>query len=271
MKRIGIVGLSLFAAFAFSAMVASTAMAGLYITCVKVAKVNKKYTGMYTDAACSKLSATSEGKYEVGKPTFPILVTSKSKSAVLSSGLGDITAKASTGMGEILSATLNLEETKFSTVVLGATKGKCTDLSEYEKTGKYNGIVTSYSMTQLLDAGEVGGGGKELAGSAPGAGEVWNDFTPDEGSPVYPYQAVYICEPGVIFRTSGSTASQVQKVLTKPSTKGEQIFSASVGEQALYTEYSENGGVTFESTGMNVETVTGDTTTATAIEVTDQP
>jgi hypothetical protein len=95
MKRISIVWLSLAAMLTFSAMVAPSAFAGEYITCVKVAKEGKRYHGKYTDNTCAVLSATSEGKYERGSPAFPIAFTSKSKTAVFGSAAGKIFCKAS--------------------------------------------------------------------------------------------------------------------------------------------------------------------------------
>lgn len=80
MKRLTIVGMCLVAAFAFSAMVVSSAGAvtPTYKSCTKTAKVNKKYTGKYTSKVCSSsaTSATNEGEYERGswtkakKPAF---------------------------------------------------------------------------------------------------------------------------------------------------------------------------------------------------------
>jgi hypothetical protein len=266
MKRIGIVGLSVVAMFAFSAMAASSAFAGEYITCVKVAKVEKKYKGKYSNNACSTLSSPAEsGKYERGTPAFPIAVTSKSKTAELLSAAGHITCKASTGVGSLLSSKTDLEETKFTECVLSLTGGKCVNLSTFEETGKYlPSAITSWSATTLIDNGEKGPSGDE-----PAPGEVWNSFAPDASAPVYPFQAVYICEPGVIFRTSGTTSSVVTPVLAKPSTKGVQTFIEGKGEQDLNTEFSENGGETWESTGPNVEMVTGDTKTASDVEVAD--
>jgi hypothetical protein len=73
MKRLTIVGMCLVAAFAFSAMVVSSAGAvtPTYKSCTKTAKVNKKYTGKYTSKVCSSSakSATNEGEYERGSWT----------------------------------------------------------------------------------------------------------------------------------------------------------------------------------------------------------
>ncbi len=264
MKRIGIVGLSLVATFAFSAMAASSALAGLYITCVKAAKVGKVYSGLYTNNNCSTMSATKEGKYEAGSPKFPVKATGTTKEAVLSSAAGDIKCKKSKGTGSLLSATKDLEETIFETCILSLTNGKCTNLAGF--TGSYSGKITAVSLTTLIDHGEKGPSGGE-----PAEGEVWNAFAPDPESALYPYQAVYICEPGVEFRTSGTTSAVATPVLGKPSPKGTLTFGAGKGEQDLVTEFSENGGETWESTGPNVETVTASIKLGEKVELTDTP
>jgi hypothetical protein len=60
--------LSLLAAFALCALVASSASAAglpaLY-ECAKTTKVNKKYTGKYNDKKCSSANEKGEGKYEL--------------------------------------------------------------------------------------------------------------------------------------------------------------------------------------------------------------
>jgi len=68
MKRIRATGLCLVAVFAVFAVAAATAAAEApeLQPCGKAAKVGKKYTGKYTNKACSTESKTSEGKYELG-------------------------------------------------------------------------------------------------------------------------------------------------------------------------------------------------------------
>ncbi len=263
MKRIGIVGLSVVAMLAFGAMAASSAFAGEYITCVKVVKEDKKFHGKYTDNTCAVLSATSSGKYERGSPAFPISFTSKSRAVFLSSAAGRITCKESKSMGTLLSATTGEEETTFTECTIGL--GPCTNLSTYEETGKFTpSEITILNVTKLIDHGEKGPSGLE-----PEEGEVWSSFGPDLSSPLYPYQAVFICEPGVIFRVSGTASAVVAPVLAKASKKGTFTFGEGKGEQDLVTEYSENGGETWEPTGPNVETTTIDTKTASDVEVAD--
>lgn len=87
MKRIRIVGLCLFAVFALSALVASSASAALpeFKVCVKAAKVGKLYTGHYTDKACSKHATAPEeaagktNKYERASWTKAKKTTFKGK------------------------------------------------------------------------------------------------------------------------------------------------------------------------------------------------
>jgi hypothetical protein len=135
------------------------------------------------------------------------------------------------------------------------------------ETGKYTPSgITMVSVTQLIDHGERGPSGLE-----PAEGEVWNSFAPDPASPLYPYQAMFICEPGVIFRLGGTVSALVTPVSAKASTKGVETFGEGKGEQDLVTEFSENGGETWEPTGPNVLTLTSDTKTASAVEVAGTP
>ncbi len=81
MRRISIVGLLLAAAFAFSALASSSALAAggpEYLACGKAAKSGKKYTGKYANKTCSEVSVTSEGKYErVAITKLPVKFKSK--------------------------------------------------------------------------------------------------------------------------------------------------------------------------------------------------
>jgi hypothetical protein len=263
MKRIGIVGLSVVTMFAFGAMAASSAFAGEYITCVKVSKEDKKFHGRYTDNTCAALSATSSGKYERGSPTFPIAFTSKSKVATLSSDAGRITCKESTGKGTLLSATTGEGETTFTECESGF--GPCTNLSAYEETGKFTPAdITTLTLTTLIDHGEKGPSGLE-----PAEGEVWSSSAPDPASPLYPYELVIICEPGFILRTGDTASAVLAPVLAKASNKGTFALGEGKGEQDLVSEFSENGGETWNPTGANVETLTSDIKTASDVEVAD--
>jgi hypothetical protein len=80
MKRIGIGGV-LAAAIALAVLSAPTVVAAAggpeYLACGKAAKVNKKYTGHYTNKLCSEVSLTNEGKYEHAAAKLPIKTKSK--------------------------------------------------------------------------------------------------------------------------------------------------------------------------------------------------
>lgn len=81
MKRIGIATALLAAAIALVALsatgVAAAAGAPEYLACGKVKKVNKKYTGHYTDKLCHEVNGTNEGKYERVAAKFPIKTSVK--------------------------------------------------------------------------------------------------------------------------------------------------------------------------------------------------
>jgi hypothetical protein len=246
MNRMKMMGLCLAAMFAFSAIIVSVAQAGEFGNCVKQ---KKPAVGKYINAECTKEGAaktTYEWVSAKGEKS-----TDTTKATVWSSALGKITSKKSKGTDEITGWQTDTAETTFEGWVWEATKGKCENLSEYTGKTPYSGKVTFYNHTELIDHGTIGPSGLE-----PKEGEVWDEFAPLEGSPVFPYDAYYICEPGVIFRTVDTISGVVEKVNAKPSKAGEDKFAEGLGEQDLQTEYSENGGEAFSSTGPNVEATT---------------
>ena len=83
MKRIGIVAM-VAAAIGLAALAASSVAAAAgspeFLACGKAPKnkETKKYTGKYTNKACSEVSLTSEGKYErVAETKFPVKTKAK--------------------------------------------------------------------------------------------------------------------------------------------------------------------------------------------------
>ncbi len=254
MKRMRIAGLCLVAMFAItalSAMAASSAYAGEYGVCVKAQKVEKKYVGLYTDKNCQ--TAASEKEVEEGKKNKYEWVsaageksTTTTKTAVLSSAAGKITCKKSKGTAEITGAKSDLETVEFEECTLSVTGGKCTSVQEGEKEGN---ITTFQLETKLIDHGEKGPSGGE-----PAEGEAWTEFNGEAGNGGL--QAEFVCAPGVIFRTSG-TLSGVTTPVNLMESKDTTSFGEGKGEQDLVTEFSENGGISFENTGPNVETAVG--------------
>jgi hypothetical protein len=80
MRRIGIgsvVTAAIVVAALSAASVAAASVNPEYLVCGKVAKVNKKYTGHYTNKECSQVSATNEGKYERQAPIKPVKTKAK--------------------------------------------------------------------------------------------------------------------------------------------------------------------------------------------------
>jgi hypothetical protein len=223
MKRIRMMGLALVAVFAFSAMVASAAQAGEYGTCVKTVKVNKKYTGNYTDANCTVVNAKHEGEYEWA-PTpvgSHIKTTDTSTTATLKSALGSVVCKKSKSTGEITGPKTDTEIVTFETCE--TSKKKCTSVQAGEKVGN----ITTYLLdTSLIDHGEKG-----LSGKEPVEGEVWTQFVSSEHEP---YQAQFTCVgvPGV-FEVSGSLSGVNTINVNKMSTTGTVTFTEKGGEQDL--------------------------------------
>jgi len=268
MKRIGIVGLSLVAAFAFSAMAAASALAGEYGKCVTVHKEGKVYKGHWLDKTC-ELKEASEAEVENGgtKNKYNWVSaagtksTSSTKTATFSTASGAFTCKKSTDTGEITGWQTGTETILFKECGFSATGGKCTSFVFGEKgeeipTAPEGDIETFTLKTYLLDHGTKGHSGLE-----PIEGETWTELLAAPGNPVgigaenfgEPLQAQYLCAPGVVFQTSATLSgvtTPVSKMIDKFTTK----FGAGKGEQDLKTIGFEPGEV---NTGPNVETTTG--------------
>lgn len=251
MTRIRIVGLCLVAMFAFSAYVASAAQAGQDGECVKAPKVEKKYTGHYTDKLC-KVHATAgeeaEGKKNKYNWVSPAAATFTATSGVatLKGPAGTILCTASTTVGHWTGPTKNSEVATFTGCEFkGAVTGECHSAGQAAGT-----IVTNELETTLLDHGEKGPSGGE-----PAEGEIWDIFTAKGGSGV---QAEYQCAGIVVIRTLGSLGGIFSaKSINKASTKGEILFKGEGSpEQDLFNEASIAGGP-FEPAGPGFETLTG--------------
>lgn len=183
--------------------------------------------------------------------------TSTTGHAVLESAAGDITCLKSKGTGEITGLTTDTEVITFESCELSLGY-KCTSTIP----GTKEADIISYSDTTLIDNGETGPSGDE-----PASGEVWDSFAPTGAAPFGAYQTEYVCGPGILFRTSGSASGVIGKPNSKESKKGAVVFGKKGGEQDLVTEYSENGGETWENTGPNTENASGKMTYSKDVEV----
>jgi len=249
MRRFKVVGLCFVAAFAFSAIAASSALAGEYGNCAKAKG------GKYSDSACTVVaSPAGSGKYN-WVSAAGAKDTSKSKAASLKSAAGEITCKKSKGTSEILGFQRNKETTTFEQCELSVTKGSCTGI------GAPKGSIISTAFTYLIDHGTVGPSGLE-----PAVGEVWNEFQGAEKGQAG-ILAEFVCEPGVIFRTSKTLSCPLTPVNKKPGAKSTLTCGAGKGEQDLETLFSQDGGKTFSSTGPNTEQVTASIKTKPKTEI----
>lgn len=133
MRSIKVIGLCLAAVFALSAIVAASASAAApeYKACVKASKVNKKYTGTFSNKECT--DAAAEGKYELAEVTPGTTFTGKAKTGVLNSynplennkSVGKIECKKASELGEIINAKQAVQEVTFSKCTTEGGSVKC--------------------------------------------------------------------------------------------------------------------------------------------------
>jgi hypothetical protein len=255
MKRTRIMGLCVMAAlaaFAMSAIAASSASAGTYYSCVaqkkgeyttatcgtKSVKAKKgKYElapvatcvaqkkGEYTNATCTTKSAKAKkGKYE--KATKLGYTTSTGAADLETPSLGGtVKCSASTGAGQI---------TGPKTGTLQVTFTGCETKGEKCESGSTPGTIETLPLeTVLIDHGEKGLGGK----GEPLAGEVWTDIkgTAADGG----VQAIFGCTEVGYFKTTATLAG-VDGGVNKVSFTGTTNFENGLGEQDLETAVSSN-------------------------------
>ncbi len=228
MTRVKVVGLCFVAVFALSAFMVSGAQAVQMGTCVKAAKVNKKYTGKFTNKLCTEKSVTSEGKYEFAAIKSGTKYTGAGGEATLKGEKGDITCASNEAAGENTGGKTSTVTFKFHSCVLSITHGACTS------TGAAEGEIESKLLSgTLVGHGEKGPGGKE-----PAAGEAWVSVT------ATPYLAEFTCAPGVPFKVEGNVAGKISpvNVQTKAGKNGKKPkytftleFKENLGEQNLTT------------------------------------
>lgn len=155
MKRIKIVGLCLVAVFAFTALAATSAQAGQIGKCVKAPKVNKKYTGKYTEKYCSTRATAKEeeeegkkNKYEWVPNAGKIPFTSESGESKLNSAAGAITCKKGKDTGEFIGANENRDTFTFEECSAEPAKGVVVPCQSNPAVKGV--IVTNLLTTHLL-------------------------------------------------------------------------------------------------------------------------
>ena len=265
MKRLSIVELCVAAMVASWAMATSSAFAE-YGVCLTAAQIGGHYTGKWNDASCDKEpNPAQRGRFEwwpgrtaIGQPgvtaedfEYPnpdpkALETAQEAAgkSELWSEEGTIKCKTNITEGTVLGTQYNVDRLLFKRCHLDVTKGTCTGV------GDEKGTIAWFSDTYLLDHGTFGSGGLQ-----PLEGEVWNAYFASEGSPYYPYLAIFECAgnpkehlPAVMFRYSGQISGRLAPV-SEMTRVWKVSFGENIGEQGLVTEYSTNGGATWNVAG----------------------
>jgi hypothetical protein len=290
MKRTSMLGLCVvaaLAAFAISAMAASSASAGTYYWCVAQKKGNynagcatksskpkkgkaelaevklcvAKKKGVYENSSCTTVDPKKgKGKYEkVAGPK----VTASTGEAVLTTpdlGSGAVKCKASTTTGEITGAKTDSERVTFTGCEFETLPCESAGANS-TPSGKSGVIITNLLDSKLIDHGEKGPSGLE-----PATGEVWDSLTSSEHEP---YQAEFNCA-GVVFLRSSGTISGVYTAgsVNKLSTSATELFEKGKGEQDLGTEAIEEKGNWVGPFPSNEQVIGGAAiTTSPAVEV----
>jgi hypothetical protein len=247
------------AAFAISAMAASSASAGTYYACVAKKKsvysnsscttvAEKKgkpsHKGGYESVPFSECVAQKKGEYANGTCTTKSLKAHKGKfekkpgikveattgKATLETpafGKNNVECSSSKTVGEITGPKSNTETVTFSGCKFeGLPCSTVGDASEE--------LTTQKLASELIDHGEKGDSGLE-----PALGEVWNQLTP--ATP--PYFIEFTCGGVVKLRTEGSISGVYTSAsLNHMSLTGVEEFGEGKGEQDLLTEAEEGSG-----------------------------
>ncbi len=276
MKRIRIVGLCLVAMFAFSAMVVSVAQASEVGICARVEKTGKVFKGQYLEKGCLE-KASNEEVEKGGKGNRYEWTSAAGHTYTLKGGTvslrmpgytlaAEITCKSkSAGTGEWTGQTTGVYTILLHGCTLNVTGGKCTSegLSPGEiETSALDVTLIGYPETREQEKLNEETLEVESYPVGPAEGRVWVEYSP---APGYPY-AEYVCEPGVMFRTQGTLAGLLIGHVASPVNAMRELAETSYGPgqgvQDLYSEFSNNGGLSYEPAGFEFES-----NTSTAVEM----
>ncbi len=125
MKSIKIAGLALVAVFAFSAIAAGSAFAEgrpEYKLCAKAPKVEKKYTGEYSDKGCT--TEATEGKYKLDDVAGGTAFSGKSKASTFTVAGKVIKCKKDVITGEINDQFADTDKITFSGCAVNGNKSE---------------------------------------------------------------------------------------------------------------------------------------------------
>jgi hypothetical protein len=245
MKRFKIVGLCLMAVFALTAIMASSASAGQFGTCIK-----KKGAGNYEGKYCEKKAAEpGKGNSEWVPNAAAIKTLSEGGASALKGGAGEIACKKGSNVDEITGATTNKELFTFHECTLKPFELPCKNAEIEIEEGKGKnakkvkvGVINTYPLkSHLIDHGEKGPSGKE-----PASGEVWNVIEA-EGmmnagfTGPGPYLAAFECGP-VPFEVTGSVSGVINKEYVNAKLKKGKVKAGKAIKPTYKETYSKEGG-----------------------------
>lgn len=279
MKRVQIMGLCLVAMVAFGAMVASAAQAAEVGVCLKTPRVEGKYSGQYVEKNCLTLATSeevAEGKNEYewypgtsaigvdGTTSATFQYTSKSGKvhlrmpSTIIKVLGhftdeaEIVCKSSKDSGEWTGPGADVDTITFAKCVLKISEKEkgyvCTSAGrsqgEIETSRLNSSLVGSPEQREQIVLNPTSHELEEyLVG--PAEGKVWIEYSPAPGEPV----AEYGCEHGVTFKTTGTIAGTDISPVNAMGRNLKTSYGPGSGLQDLQSEYSEDGGETYEPIG----------------------
>ena len=219
--------------------------AGPAPTCVAVKK------GFYSESGCKtrdERHGKPKGRYE--REPGPGYTSTTGTVTLETPGLGGskVVCAASTGAGEITGVKTDVDRVTFTSC---ETSGKqCTSEGPNSTPSGKAGVI----ITNLLDTSLVG----PLV-----SGEVWTEFVSSEHKP---YWFEFGCE-GPLFRTIGSLSGLQTGNVNVSSLTSTTTFAIGEGEQALSTELSETGGVSWVGPDASSEVTVASNTSASNTEI----
>jgi hypothetical protein len=206
-----------------------------------------KKKGEYTNSACTAKSVKA-GKGSFEREPGPGYTSSSETVTLETPGLGrTVVCAASTGTGEVTGTSTSVDRITF-TGCESAGK-KCTSEGPNSTPSGTAGVI----VTNLLHNRLLG----------PVVGQVWTELASSEHES---YSAEFACE-GVRFRTKGSLAGVQAGNVNTPSVISTTTFGLELGEQALFSEVSENAGKSWSGPDLTNESTVMTNTAAAQTEI----
>jgi hypothetical protein len=270
MKRISIVGLCLAAAFAFSAMVASSASAGTYYWCKaqkhgeyttgtcatksskpKKGKFEKKPVatceaqkhGEYTNSICTvKSSKPKKGKFEKTKGRKYTSSGGKAELSTPAFGPGKVICTANTDAGEITGAKTDVDRVTFTGCSFEGLECESAGPNS-TPSGTKGVIITNLLDSRLVDNPEtitfLNAETNTVETKGPAVGEVWEELVSSEHEP---YSSEFNCGGVVFLRTKGQDTGVFTSGVNALTTTDKVAFEAGKGADGLLTEVLTEAG-----------------------------